>query len=404
MPYDLKRISRGPDVAAAAAGEAAARVGEELRDARLVLGIPLEDMAERLRIRRPYLAALEEGRVRDLPGPAYALGFVRAYAKALGLDSDEMVRRYRDASGPAVTRKTDLVFPEPVPERGVPAGAVIMLGALLVVGGYAGWYAWSGSGDRTVDQVPPLPPRLEAAAERGAQSLPSQAPPLSSHSLGPRRTAAVASAVPTPSEPLTTGQGGSTTVPAAPAPAAGTMPSDQASAGPASGSPDSPDVMASEPAVAAGSAAEAGAPASAPDARPQALPTTAAEVTPPPAAPSSPASATPAEAAQAPPPDGPRIVLRASDESWIHVRDPRSGRVLINRVLRGGESWPVPSQDGLVLTTGRAEALDIVVDGAVSPLLTGVTGVRRDIGLDPDWLKSAQPMRSSRSAAASPAR
>ncbi|MBX6747575.1 MAG: helix-turn-helix domain-containing protein, partial [Acetobacteraceae bacterium] len=112
----MNRLTR-PD--AAAAGEAA-RLGEELRDARLALGLSVEDIAASLRIRRGYLVALEEGRLRDLPALAYALGFVRSYARALGLDEDEMVRRFREVSGPAVQRKTDLVFPEPVPERGVP--------------------------------------------------------------------------------------------------------------------------------------------------------------------------------------------------------------------------------------------------------------------------------------------
>ena len=71
------------------AGEAA-RLGEELRDARFALGFSIEDIAASLRIRRPYLVALEEGRVRDLPAPAYAVGFVRTYARALGLDEDDV--------------------------------------------------------------------------------------------------------------------------------------------------------------------------------------------------------------------------------------------------------------------------------------------------------------------------
>ena len=144
------------------AGEAA-RLGGELRDARLALGLSIEDLVASLRIRQPYLVALEEGRVRDLPAPAYAVAFVRAYAKALGLDADEVVRRFREASGPAVQRKTDLVFPEPVPERGVPAGAVMLVGAVLAVGAYIGWYQWSGSGTRTVDVVP-APPRARSRA------------------------------------------------------------------------------------------------------------------------------------------------------------------------------------------------------------------------------------------------
>ena len=143
----------------------AARVGEELREARNALGVSLEDAAAQLRINKRYLQALEEGRVKDLPGAAYAVGFVRSYATALGLDPDEAVRRFRDVSGPAVTKSGDLVFPEPVPRRGIPTGVLAALGLALAMGGYIAWYQWSGRGERVVDAVPPLPPRLERAAE-----------------------------------------------------------------------------------------------------------------------------------------------------------------------------------------------------------------------------------------------
>jgi len=134
--YDMKRTPRPTD----SGGAEAARIGEELCYARLALGQSVDEMATRLRIRRPYLEALEEGRVRDLPGPAYAVGFVRTYAKSLGLDADEMVRRFRDLSGAAVNQRTNLVVPEPVPERGVPAGAVVVvvLAAGAVLGSHGG--------------------------------------------------------------------------------------------------------------------------------------------------------------------------------------------------------------------------------------------------------------------------
>jgi len=157
----MKRLAR-PELTAAEA----ARIGEEIREARLALGITIEDAANRLRINRRYLAALEEGRIKDLPGPAYAMGFVRSYASALGLDADELVRRFRDVTGTGA-QKGDLVFPEPVPGRGIPAGAVVGIGVVLVVAGYIGWYNWSGTGERAVDTVPPLPPRLEETAQVG---------------------------------------------------------------------------------------------------------------------------------------------------------------------------------------------------------------------------------------------
>lgn len=145
----------------------ATRVGEELRDARLALGWSIQDVAAQLRIRRVYLVALEEGRLADLPSPAYAIGFVRNYAVLLGLDSADIVRRFRDAATGVVTKRNDLVFPEPVPERGFPTMVVVALGALVALGSYAAWYGWTGSADRVVDGVPAVPARLEPAVRDG---------------------------------------------------------------------------------------------------------------------------------------------------------------------------------------------------------------------------------------------
>jgi cytoskeleton protein RodZ len=319
----MKRTVR-PEITAAEA----ARVGEALREARLTLGASVEDMAERLRINRRYIHALEEGRIRDLPGPAYAVGFVRSYAGALGLDADEAVRRFRDVTGGAATKNGDLVFPEPVPSRGMPAGALVAVGVVLAIGAYVAWFNWSGSGNRVVDAVPPVPPRLEQATQEGR--LPAPGP----------------------------GPGGGAAAP--------------------------------EPAVAP----------------PGPTPPTQAAAAANPAGPATPAAAPPP-----PPSDGPRIVLRARGESWIQVRDTRANQVLTDRVLRAGDTLPVPNREGLVLTTGKAENLDILLDGQVSAVLAGASGVRRGIQLEADRIRGtgattpegAGPVAAARTAAPAPA-
>jgi cytoskeleton protein RodZ len=328
VPYELKLIPRKPD--AGSSGSEAARVGEELRDSRLALGLSVEEVAVRLRIRRAYLEALEEGRIGDLPAPAYAIGFIRSYATALGLDPDEMVRRFRDLSGPVVTDKTRLVFPEPVPERGVPAGAVIAVGAVICIGAYVTWYNWSGAGDRTVDAVPPVPPRLEQAAEDGRAQLPGRDGAAPRPDPGALPLAALpppggiaAAPPPLPQQPSANTSAQAATVPAAPPP---------------------PVVAAAPP--------------------PQLIPGL---------------------------PDGTRVALRARagspEGAWVSVRDPRTGQSLLNKVLRPGEVWPVPPREGLLLDTGKADALEIVVDNEFSPIFEGVVGVRRNIRLEPDRLR-----------------
>jgi hypothetical protein len=69
-------------------------LGELLRDARLQRKITLEQAQRATRIRLDYLVALEEGAFHRLPGAAYARGFVRSYARFLGLSADEVFARY----------------------------------------------------------------------------------------------------------------------------------------------------------------------------------------------------------------------------------------------------------------------------------------------------------------------
>ena len=287
-----------------------ARLGAELRDARLALGLTIEDLAQSLRIRRVYLAALEEGRVRDLPAPAYAVGFVRTYARSLGLDENDVVRRFREASGPTVARKTDLIFPEAVPDRGVPAGAVILVGVVLALGAYVGWYQWSGSGTRMVDAVPPPPPAIKRALREGSPPETAPEPPGA-----PNPTNANAAPIPVvPPRPAATASG-----------------------------PPAPPV-----------------------------------------------------AAPVPPPSTPegRILLRARAEVWIQLRERQGGPVLVNRVLRPGETWQVPPKDGLLLSTGNAGGLEVMVDGQPTPGLGAGQSVRRDLLVDAEKLKAGQPLAS----------
>ena len=71
----------------------ASRVGAEMRAARQRLGWKLPDVAATMRIRLPYLEAIEDGRLGDLPGNAYAMGFLRSYATFLGLDAAALSAR-----------------------------------------------------------------------------------------------------------------------------------------------------------------------------------------------------------------------------------------------------------------------------------------------------------------------
>src|SRR5262249_36445381 len=98
------------------------------------------------------------------------------------------------------------------------------------------------------------------------------------------------------------------------------------------------------------------------------------------------------EAAAAPAPpliDQARIVLRASADAWIQVRE-RGGSILLNRILHAGDVWDVPPKPNLLMTTGNAGGTDLLVDGTLTPSLGGNGAVRRDVPLDPDLLKDGK--------------
>jgi cytoskeleton protein RodZ len=303
---------------------AAPRAGADLRNARERLGWSIEDVSAALRIRLPHLEALEDGRIDLLPGNAYAVGFLRTYARALGLDPDEIARRFK-AEASEVNRRTELVFPAPMPQRGVPAGAVVLLGVVLAIGAYAGWYRLSGEGRLPPETVAPVPVRLAPLAE---QAVPPAAAPA------PVAIAEAPAAVQSP----------------APEPAAPPVPS-----------------------ISPSSAAAA-------------------------AIPQLPAADTPVTPPETPAADQPRIVVQATADAWLQVRD-RNGGVLLNKIMHNGESWPVPLRPNLVLTTGNAGGTQLVVDGVATPVPGGSGAVRRDLPLDADLIKDGRLTQSSGAAA-----
>lgn len=71
-------------------------LGRILREKRESLGLTVEDIEDKTKIRRRYVEALENGDWTVLPGRVYARGFVRSYAEVIGLDGVELLQRYVD--------------------------------------------------------------------------------------------------------------------------------------------------------------------------------------------------------------------------------------------------------------------------------------------------------------------
>src|SRR5258705_11060004 len=76
-----------------------ASFGEELRREREIRGISLKKIADATKISKRFLEAIERNDHRTLPAPVFTRGFVREYARYLGLGAEDMVNRYNFAAG-----------------------------------------------------------------------------------------------------------------------------------------------------------------------------------------------------------------------------------------------------------------------------------------------------------------
>jgi len=118
--------------------------GENLRREREKRNITLEQISQSTKIGTRMLQALEEDRFSQLPGGIFNKGFVRAYARHLGLDEDQTVADYLQASGDAPPAQPELSTEETVPQieasadappRQLPWGlfaAILLLAALAL--------------------------------------------------------------------------------------------------------------------------------------------------------------------------------------------------------------------------------------------------------------------------------
>lgn len=74
-------------------------VGEFFKQVRETKGLSVDEVASKTRIHPDFLRALEEGNFAKLPDQVFAKGFVRAYARSLGLDEDDAIRRFEESAG-----------------------------------------------------------------------------------------------------------------------------------------------------------------------------------------------------------------------------------------------------------------------------------------------------------------
>jgi cytoskeleton protein RodZ len=439
------------------------KVGALLKASRQRLGEELADVALMLRIRLPYLIAIEAGRYQELPGATYAVGFIRAYAEHLGLDSEEVVRRFKaeDADSGGGDRK--LSFPTPEPETGIPGGAYVFIGLVIAILGYGTWYLSTTQDELFTELVNPLDEQLTTMLSDNVPITPEK--PETLGGLGDTQTDLIISSEETtmvlseekltePDKSETESVSGAaqtgtlvvkveaetvidTNIPDEIAPeisaeiiASVVVDPSEVNAKPRASSYELEPAPVLEPklkklstpkiekinekdteaifvkpaevekAISVGEKPPKAVAEMQPSPKPEpkaeevrsevigavalgaetelVLPEVSAEL-------EATAVLAPIEKATR---GSSRIKINAINNSWIQIRDDNLNAMLVTRLLAAGDSYAVPDQPGLVLLTGNAGALEIVVDGITVPSIGGPGVVRRGVILEVDRLKA----------------
>ncbi|WP_152414591.1 RodZ domain-containing protein [Blastomonas sp. AAP53] len=119
-------------------------VGERLAEARRAQSLTLDDIGSRTRIPLRHLEAMEAGLFSSLPGRTYAIGFGKAYARAVELPEDEIAQSIREALGGAAAvpmrdaTQFDLDEPSKVPSARL-ALIAAAVGMVILVAGFGVW-------------------------------------------------------------------------------------------------------------------------------------------------------------------------------------------------------------------------------------------------------------------------
>ncbi|MFC7451756.1 DUF4115 domain-containing protein [Insolitispirillum peregrinum] len=298
---------------------------------------------------------------------------MRAYAEHLGLDGLEIVRRFKDEEN-HIPSQSDLSFPVPAAEGGIPSSALLAIALLLAGLIYGAWY-WTSSADRPLAElIQDVPERLNGMVKGSSTSGDSIPHTASTTDAQGMRTAeiaktpepAVLASLPstpdgkTPEHKVPESQPVPKAEPVAQAPATE----------PAHTPTTTPEIAKTEPAPAPVPAAPAMT------ASPPTTPPTVPQPAPPAPAPATPATETPVSTS--------RVELYAQADAWIQIR--KGNDLVVSRLFRRGETYPIPDGSNMILRTGNAGGTVVRLDGETLPPLGKSGEVVSGVSLNPDNL------------------
>ncbi|NNC73501.1 MAG: DUF4115 domain-containing protein [Sphingomonadaceae bacterium] len=159
------------------------RVGTTLKDARESQNIALADIAKSTRIPLRQLENIEKSDYEALPAPTYSTGFVKAYAREIGLDQNEIAARFREEISFRTANEAAGDYFEPTDPARVPPRSLALIAAAIAIILAIGYGVWrsgmfgegaddrqrlaAGADDRVVEQG--------SASSSGASAAPAPA-------------------------------------------------------------------------------------------------------------------------------------------------------------------------------------------------------------------------------------
>ena len=321
--------------------------GETLRQARESNGWSLAEVALKLNLTVTSLSNLEAGAFDKLPGHTFARGYIRAYAKLLGMDQTVLVQQFDQSTGTDSQGSNVHALgriEEPVRVSHTILRIVSLLLLIAVIGGGFVWWQDQTS-QRSKDVTSLAPEHVEVEGADGTTQIHPIDEPEDQAVAEGQAEGATALALPQ-AETTAESTGAEATTPA-------TTP--VAPAAPTTAPAHTPAPVVATPATPAPN-----------------VPATPAPTT---TAPVAPATAAPTAEAAAPVAGDGQVQLQFSADCWAQVTDGR-GKVLFSGLKHKGDSVSVTGKPPLAVRLGVARAAQVSYNGQpvdIAPFTSGET-------------------------------
>jgi cytoskeleton protein RodZ len=196
-------------------------IGEFFKQVRETKGLTIDEVASKTRIRTDFVKALEDGNFAKLPDQVFARGFVRSYARSLGLDEEDAIHRFTQSAGAYYDKQVErerLKVRQAEEERkrqanrkavAIAIGIAILTLIFLLSREQSSLLVRKSSSDVPVStskrSVPPTPEPQEAPSSQQASPQAEVAPPVSPSTTPKPKPSESPAIPPKAAEPNTTG-------------------------------------------------------------------------------------------------------------------------------------------------------------------------------------------------------